>query len=68
MIPMFGGNSETFELFEYLLQTSFKTLNQLTQDDRINYFHSLLKGDALETFKNIIGPTQENVGGTLAVF
>ena len=27
-----------------------------------------MKGDALQTFKNIIGPTRENLGEILAVF
>ena len=40
----------------------------MTEDDRINYFHSLIRGDALQTFKNINGPTRENLQETLAVF
>ena len=42
--------------------------NQPTDDDRINYFHSLMRGDALQTFKNINGETRENLGEILAVF
>ena len=56
-MPTFDGTSEEFELFEDLFQTSLKIHNQLTEDDRINYFHSLMRGDALQTFKNINGPT-----------
>ena len=67
-MPTFDGKSEKFELFEDLFQTSFKIQNQLTEEDRINYFHSLMRGDALQTFKNINGPTRENVGENLAVF
>ena len=67
-MPTFDGKSEKFELFEYLLQTSFQIHNQLTEDDRINYFHSLMRGDALQTFKNINGPTRENLGEVIAVF
>ena len=67
-MPTYDGKSEKFELFEDLFQTSLKIHNQLTEDDRINYFHSLMKGDALQTFKNIIGPTRENLGKILAVF
>ena len=36
----FDGKSEKFELFEELFQTSLKTHNQLTEEDKINYFHS----------------------------
>ena len=67
-MPTFDGTSEKFELFEDLFQTSLKIHNQLTEDDRINYFHSLMRGDALQTFKNINGPTRENLEEILAVF
>ena len=67
-MPTFDGKTEKFELFEDLLQTSLKIHNQPTEDDRINYFHSLMRGDALQTFKNITGPTRENLGKILAVF
>ena len=67
-MPTFDGKFEKFELFEDLFQTSLKIHNQLTEEDRINYFHSLMRGDALQTFKNINGPTRENLGETLAVF
>ena len=67
-MPTFDGTSENFELFEDLFQTSLKIHNQLTENDTINYFHSLMRGDALETFKNINGPTRENLEEILAVF
>ena len=67
-MPTFGGKSEKFKLFEDLFQTSLKIYNQLTEGDRINYFHCIKRGDALQTFKNINGPTRENLGEILAVF
>ena len=67
-MPTFDGKSEKFELFEDLFQTSLKIHNQLTEDDRINYFHFLMRGDALQTFKNINGPTRQNLEEILAVF
>ena len=67
-MPTFDGKSEKFELFEDLFQTSVKIHNQLTEEDRINYFHSLMRGAKLQTFKNINGPTRENLGDILAVF
>ena len=42
--------SEKFELFEDLFQMNLKLHNQLTEEDGINYFHSLMKGVALQTF------------------
>ena len=67
-MPTFDGKTEKFELFEDLFQTCLKIHNQLTEDDRINFFHCLMRGDALQTFKNISGPTPENLGEIQAVF
>ena len=67
-MPTFDGKSEKFELLEDLFQTSLKNHNQLTEDDRIKYFRSLMRGHALQTFKNNNGPTPENLGEILAVF
>ena len=67
-MPTFDEKTEKFELFEDLFQTSLKIHNQLTEDDRINYFHSLMRADALQTFKNINRPTRESLGEILAVF
>ena len=56
-MPTFDGKSEKFELFEDFFQTILKIHNQLTEEDRINYFSFLMKEDALQTFKNIKRPT-----------
>ena len=64
----FDGKSEKFEMFEDLFQTSLKIHNQLTEEDKINYFHSLMRGDALQTFKNITSPNRENLGEFPTVF
>ena len=67
-MPTFDAKSETFELFEDLFQTSLKIHNQLTEEDKINYFHYLMRGDALQTFKDITNPNRENLGEILNVF
>ena len=67
-MPRFDGKTEKFELFEDLFQTSLKIHIQLTEDDRIIYFYSLMRGDALQTFKNINGPTRGNLDEIVAVF
>ena len=66
-MPTFDGKSEEFDLFEDLFQTRLKIHNQLTEDDRIKYFHSLMRRDALQTFKNNNGPTRKNFGKILTV-
>ena len=67
-MPTFDGKSEKFELLEDLFQTSLKIHNRLTEEDRINYFHSLMRRDALQTFKSLNGPTREDVREFLAVY
>ena len=67
-MPTFDGKSEKFKLFEDLFQTSLKIHNQLTEEDRLNYFRPLMRGDALQTFEKINGPTLKNMGEFLAVF
>ena len=67
-MPTFDGKSEEFELFTDLFQTSLKLHNELTEEDKINYFHSLMRGDALQTFKNITSPNRENLEEILTLF
>ena len=67
-MPTSDGKPENSELFEDVFQTSLKIHNQLTEEDKMKYFHSLMRGDALQTFKNITSPNRENLGETLAVF
>ena len=67
-MPTFDGKSEKFELFEDLIQTSLKIHNQLTEEDKLHFFHSLMRDDALQTFKNISSPNRENLTEILTVF
>ena len=55
-------------MFEDPFQTSLKINNQLTEEDKINHFHSPMRGDALKTFKNITSPNRENLGDIVTVF
>ena len=68
--PTFDGKSEKFELFEDTFQTTLKIHNQPTEEDKTNYFHSLMRGDALQTFRNITSPNRdrENFGEVLTLF
>ena len=49
-MPTFDGKSEKFEQFEDLFQTSFKIHNQLTEEDKVYYSHSLMRGDLIPKF------------------
>ena len=67
-MPTIDGKSENLELFEDQFRTSLKIHNQLTEEDKINYFHFLMRGDALQTFKNSSSPYRENLGEIPTVF
>ena len=60
--------SKVFELNDDLLQRSWIIHSELTEENRIHYFHSLMRGDALQTFKNISSLSRENLAEILAVF
>ena len=66
-MPTFDGKSKKFELFEDTFPTSLKIHNKLTEVDKMNYFHSLMCGDAVQTFKNITSPNREKLGEILTV-
>ena len=55
-------------MFEDLFQTILKIHNHLTEENNINYFHSLMRGDALQTIKNTTIPNRENLGEIVTVF
>ena len=64
----FDGKSAKIELFEDLFQTSLKIQNQLTEEDNINYIHSLMRADALQKFKNTSSWNRENLAEILTAF
>ena len=63
----FDKNSEKLELFKDLFETSLKNHKQLTEEVNVNY-STLMRGDALQTFKNISNPSRENLAEILTVF
>ena len=53
----FDGKTDKFEHFEDLFQTSLKVYPNITDEEKIHYFHSLLRGEALQTFRNMTEAT-----------
>ena len=49
----FDGKSEKFELFEDLFHTMIKMQSEMSEQMKINHFHSLLRKNALQTLRNI---------------
>ena len=64
----FDGKSEKFELFEDLFHTMIKIQPDMTETMKINHFHSLLRKNALQTFRNINTDNRQTLEDILAVF
>ena len=62
------GKSEKFELFEDLFHTMIKMQPDMTEAMKINHFHSLLRKNALQTFRNINTANRQTLEDILAVF
>ena len=67
--PMtFDGESEKFELFEDLFHTMIKMQPAMTEQMKINHFHSLLRKGALQTFRNINSINRQTLEDVLIIF
>ena len=64
----FDGKAEIFELFEDLFHTMIKMQPEMTETMKINHFHSLLRKNALQTFRNINSANRQTLEDVLAVF
>ena len=64
----FDGKSENFELFEDLFHTMIKMQPEMTEQMKINHFHSLLRKNALQTFKNINSTNRQTLEDVLVIF
>ena len=64
----FDGKSEKFELFEDLFHTMMKRQPEMTEQMKINHFHSLLWKGALQTFRNINSTNIQTLEDVLVIF
>ena len=64
----FDGKSEKFELFEDLFHTMIKMQPEMTEQMKINHFHSLLRKNALQTFRNISNANRQTLEDVLVIF
>ena len=67
-LPTFDGKSEKFELSEDLFRNNIKMYPHLTEIQKINYFHSLLRGDALQAFCNIEDTKKDSLDEIMTLF
>ena len=64
----FDGKSEKFELFEDQFHTMIKMQPEMTEQMKINHFHSLLRKNALQTFRNISSSNRQTLEDVLVIF
>ena len=64
----FDGKSEKFGLFEDLFHTMIKMQPEMTEQMKINHFHSLLRKNALQTFRNISSSNRQTLEDVLVIF
>ena len=67
-LPVFDGKSEKFELFEDLFRNNIKMYPHLTEVQKVNYFHSLLRGNALQAFCNLEKTKKHNLEEVITAF
>ena len=67
-VPIFHGKSEKIELFEDLFRNNIKMCPRFTEIQNINYFHSLLRGDALQAFCNITDSKKDSLVEVMTIF
>ena len=64
----FDGKSEKLELFEDLFHTMMKMQPEMTEQMKINHFHSRLRKNALQTFRNISATKKQTLEDVLVIF
>ena len=67
--PMtFDGKTEKFELFEDLFHTMTKMQPPMTEQMKINHFHSLVRKGALQAFRKINSISRHTLEDVLVIF
>ena len=64
----FDGKSELFELLEDLFHTMIKMQPEMSEQTKINHFHSLLRKGALQTIRNISTANKHTLEDALVIF
>ena len=64
----FDGKSEKFELLEDLFHTMIKMQPEMLEQMKINHFHSLLRKNAFQTFRNNCTANRQTLEDVLVIF
>ena len=57
-----------FEHFEDLFMTSLKVFPNISEEEQIHYFHSLLRDEALQTYRNMTNTNRASLEAIIATF
>ena len=67
-MPTFNGRKDKFEHFEDLFMTSLQVYPNISEEEQIHYFHSLLRDDALQTYRNMTDTNRASLEDIIATF
>ena len=68
-VPLFRGNREKNNEFEHLLQNHLRPhMNKLTEEQKLNYFQSLLRDEAIEFWQTLKITTETTLQDVLQAF
>ena len=68
-VPLFKGNREKYNEFEHLLLNHLRPhAHKLTEEQKLNYFQSLLRDDAIEFWQTLKITTETTLRDILAAF
>ena len=67
-MPTFKGRIDKFEHFEDLFMTSLKVYPNISEEEQIHYFHSLLRDEALQTYRNMTDINRASLEDIIATF
>ena len=67
-MPTFNGRNDKFEHFEDLFMTSLKVYPNISEEEQIHYFHSLLRDEALQTYRNMTDTNRASLEDIIATF
>ena len=67
-MPIFNGRNDKFEHFEDLFMTSLKVFPNISEEEQTHYFHSLLRDDALQTYRDMTDTNRASLEEIIATF
>ena len=67
-LPTLDGKCEKFELFEDFFRNNLKMYPHLSEIQKINYLHSLLRGEALQAFRNLDDTKKDSLEDIITIF